>query len=120
MMASKYSEHPELAAKLVLALTGLETQRLLLEMDASMPSIDALYQDPDILAADPYIETLAPVVNSAVPRPSTVTGEQYAEVSAAYYNHVHRILTGEITAAEGVANLEAELIDITGFEARKP
>jgi trehalose/maltose transport system substrate-binding protein len=49
-----------------------------------------------------------------------VTGEQYAEVSAAYHNHVHAILTGQVSAAEGVANLESELVDITGFEAKMP
>jgi hypothetical protein len=49
-----------------------------------------------------------------------VTGEQYAEVSAAYHNHVHAILAGQTSAAEGVARLEAELADITGFRTGPP
>jgi trehalose/maltose transport system substrate-binding protein len=119
LMASKYSRHPDLAARFVALMTGPEIEKQV-ALAGDTPTIEALYHDPDVLAVRPYMADLLPVVQSAVPRPSTVTGEQYAEVSAAYYNHVHRILTGEVTAAEGVANLEAELVDITGFEAKMP
>ncbi len=120
LMASKYSTHPELAAKFVALMTGPEVQKQWALLDGDLPSIEALYHDPELLAVRPYLPDLLPVVQSAVARPSTVTGAQYAEVSAAYYNHVHSILTGQVSAAGGVVNLEAELIDITGFEAQKP
>jgi trehalose/maltose transport system substrate-binding protein len=118
-MVPKSSQHPDLAAKFVALMTSPEVQKQQ-ALAGDLPTIEALYRDPDLLAARPYMADMLPVVQSAVPRPSTVTGEQYAEVSAAYYNHVHTILTGEVTAAEGVANLEAELIDITGFETKLP
>jgi trehalose/maltose transport system substrate-binding protein len=115
-MVSRYSEHPQQAAHLVKLLTDPEAQKIV----GFTPTIDALYRDPELLARQPYLIDMLPVAKSAVARPSTVTGEQYAEVSAAYHNHVHDILTGEVSAAEGVANLEAELVDITGFEAKTP
>jgi trehalose/maltose transport system substrate-binding protein len=120
LMASKYSKQPELAAQLVQLLTGREVQKALTISAASLPSYEALYRDPDVLAAWPYLAGLLPVIESAVARPSTVTGEQYAEVSAAYHNHVHAILAGQTSAAEGVARLEAELADITGFRTGPP
>jgi trehalose/maltose transport system substrate-binding protein len=115
LMVSKYSSRPEAAARLVQLLAGPEGQQQN-ALTGLVPTIEALYRDPDLLAAQPYLANILPVVQNAVPRPSTVTGAQYAEVSAVYHNHVHRILTGEIGAAEGVANLEAELVDLTGFE----
>jgi trehalose/maltose transport system substrate-binding protein len=117
LMVSQYSQHPELAVKFVALMSSPEVKRQQ-ALGGDLVSIEALYHDPDVLAARPYMADMLPVVQSAVPRPSSVTGMQYPEVSAAYYNHVHRILTGEVSAAEGVADLEAELIDITGFEAR--
>jgi trehalose/maltose transport system substrate-binding protein len=117
LMVSKYSAHPELAARFVALMASPEVLKDR-ALDGDLTTMETLYHDPDLLAARPYMADMLPVVQSAVPRPSTVTGAQYAEVSAAYYNHVHRILTGEVSAAEGVADLEAELIDITGFEAR--
>ena len=120
LMASKYSKQPELAVKLVQRLTGREVQKAQAITAASLPSYEALYGDPDVLAAWPYLAGLLPVVKSAVARPSTVTGAQYVEVSAAYHNHVHAILTGDVSAAEGVARLEAELVDITGFRTGPP
>jgi trehalose/maltose transport system substrate-binding protein len=118
-MVSKYSDQPELATRLVQLLAGPKAWNVR-AMDGDLVPAAALYQDPDLLAKRPYIVDLLPVVKSAVARPTTVTGEQYAEVSAAYHNHVHDILTGEVSAAEGVANLEAELVDITGFGAKMP
>jgi trehalose/maltose transport system substrate-binding protein len=120
LMVSKYSSRPDAAARLAQLLAGPEGQKQNTLVAGFLPTIEALYRDPEVLPAQPHLADMLPVVQSAVPRPSTVTGAQYAEVSAAYYNHVHRILTAEVSAAEGVADLEAELIDITGFEARMP
>jgi trehalose/maltose transport system substrate-binding protein len=119
LMVSRYSEHPELAASFLALMRSPEVQKQHALLGDLM-GIEALYHDPDVLATRPYMADMLPVLQNAVPRPSTVTGAQYAEVSAAYYNNVHRILTGEVSAAEGVADLEAELIDITGFEAPRP
>jgi trehalose/maltose transport system substrate-binding protein len=62
------------------------------------------------------MERLYDVFTSAVARPSTVTGELYNEVSAAYFNGVHSVLTGSATAEDALLDIEDELVDITGLE----
>jgi trehalose/maltose transport system substrate-binding protein len=53
-----------------------------------------------------------------VSRPSGISARTYDQVTAAYFNAVHSVLTGEEPAAKSVAELEKELIRITGFAPR--
>lgn len=50
-----------------------------------------------MLAATPFFGTLYDVFTSAVPRPSTPTGLKYNEVSAAFWNATHDVLSGQGT-----------------------
>jgi trehalose/maltose transport system substrate-binding protein len=50
-----------------------------------------------------------------VNRPSVEAGGRYKEVSAAYAAAVHSVLTRQKTAPEAAADLEKQLIEITGF-----
>jgi trehalose/maltose transport system substrate-binding protein len=86
-----------------------------------LPVLSEFYQDPQYLAARPGLERLKGIIaGGATTRPSTVTGKHYAEVSRAYYSSVHSVLTGEVTAEKAMADLEAELVKITGFKPGKP
>jgi trehalose/maltose transport system substrate-binding protein len=55
-----------------------------------------------------------------VVRPSIVTGSAYKQVSKAYIDAVHSVLTGQKKARDAAAELEAQLIEITGFSAGPP
>jgi trehalose/maltose transport system substrate-binding protein len=57
---------------------------------------------------------------SIVARPSIVTGSSYKQVSGAYIDAVHSVLTGKRRAPEAAAELEKQLIVITGFGAGPP
>jgi trehalose/maltose transport system substrate-binding protein len=57
---------------------------------------------------------------SIVARPSIVTGTAYKQVSRAYIDAVHSVLTGRRRAPEAAAELEKQLIEITGFDAGPP
>ena len=48
-------------------------------------------------------------------RPSAVAGEKYEEVGKAYFEAVHSVLTGEKTAQTAAADVERQLVQITGF-----
>ena len=74
----------------------------------------------ELLDAQPFMGALFDVFTNAVARPSTVTGELYNEVSAAYFNAVHSVLTGEASAEDALLDLEDNLVDITGFEVGAP
>jgi trehalose/maltose transport system substrate-binding protein len=53
-------------------------------------------------------------------RPSDVTGKKYQEVTDAYIQAVHSVLTGEKSAPEAAAALENELVRTTGFKKGPP
>jgi trehalose/maltose transport system substrate-binding protein len=55
-----------------------------------------------------------------VARPSIETGSAYKAVSQAYSDTVHSVLTGEKSAPEAAADLEKQLIEITGFRPGAP
>jgi trehalose/maltose transport system substrate-binding protein len=120
LMVSKYSEHPDVAAEFVRFMAGREAQKDRAIRISLLPTIGSLYRDDDLLAAQPFMASLFDVFNSAVARPSTVTGELYNQVSAAYYDGVHSILTGEVAAEDALQDLEDNLVDITGFPTGAP
>ena len=55
-----------------------------------------------------------------VRRPSVEAGVRYKQVSAAYAAAVHSVLTGQKGAAQAAAELERQLIQITGFRTGPP
>lgn len=112
LAVSKYSRHPELAADLVLHLTSREEQKRRAIAGAFNPTIPALYDDPEIAQAVPIIGELREVFETTVARPSTVTGIAYNRVSAAFFDAVHRVLSGRTTAEAALARLEGELTRI--------
>jgi len=57
---------------------------------------------------------------SIVARPSVPAGSTYKEVSKAYFDAVHSVLTGQKQAPKAAAELEKQLIEITGFSAGPP
>ena len=52
-----------------------------------------------------------------VSRPSVAAGSKYKQVSKAYIDAVYAVLTGKTQAPESAAELEKQLIEITGFSA---
>jgi len=67
--------------------------------------------------SDPRV---SPVVANIVARPSAATGSAYKQVSRAYIDAVHAVLTGQKGAREAAAELEKQLIEITRFSAGPP
>jgi trehalose/maltose transport system substrate-binding protein len=121
LAVSKYSQHPEEAVRFVQYMTSSEVQLQRSVAGAFLPTIPALYDHPEALAANPYYQDLKEVfLGGAVARPSNITGEQYNDVSVAYFTAVHTILTHQQEATQALAALEQELIRITGFKAAQP
>ena len=109
LAVSRYSRHPELAADLVMFMTSAEQQKRRAIEGAYNPTRPALYQDADILHAQPFIGQLASSVAQAVARPSRVTKGQYNRVSVAVANNVHAALGGQSTPQEATRKLAGEL-----------
>ena len=113
MMASKYSKSPDAAILFSRFMTDKVVERSSAIERALLPTIASVYDDPDVLKANPYYADLKPVFQGgASPRPSTVSSTSYNDVSTAYFTHVHNILTGAGDAASEVSALEGELKDL--------
>lgn len=110
LAVSRYTENPELAADLVAFLTGeAEQKRRAIEASYN-PTIDALYQDDEVLEAVPFFGTLYDTFTNAVARPSAPTGDAYGRVSNAFFSASHEVLSGTKDGAQAVEDLENELV----------
>ncbi|MFP4198541.1 MAG: ABC transporter substrate-binding protein [Halanaerobium sp.] len=117
---SKYSEHPEEAAKFAMFLAGEEVQKLRAVEGSFNPTIKSLYEDEDVLEANPFFESLYDVFTDAVARPSTPTAPKYNEVSELFFQATHSVLTGDDDAQTAIEYLELDLMDNTEFETGEP
>lgn len=82
------------------------------------PTIPELYNDPGMLATNPYFSTVLQTYRKdKVWRPSKETGKRYPDLSRAYYRTVHEILEGKKAAGGALSDLQTELMQITGLNA---
>jgi trehalose/maltose transport system substrate-binding protein len=110
MSVSKYSDDVDAAAEFAVCMTGYEAQKIRAVEGSMLPTIADLYGDEDVLAAQPFFGQLLPVFSGgAVARPSTVTGEDYNQVSTIYFTEVNKVLTGQQTGQEAVEAIESQL-----------
>lgn len=121
LAVSRYSKNPKLAADLLLYLTSAEAQKYRAIAGSFNPTIPALYKDPDIIKASPFMAELYPTFASAVPRPSTVTTSKYNQVSNQFWNAAHDVLSGNAKSADALAQLDGTLKRLApaGFVAAK-
>jgi trehalose/maltose transport system substrate-binding protein len=90
-------------------LTGREEQKRRAIAGGFKPTIPALYDDPEVLAASPFMKELYQTFLDAAARPSGVTGVRYNQVSAEFWNSVHSVLSGQDEAKTAMAQLERTL-----------
>lgn len=118
---SRHSRHPREAAMLVRFLCGRDEQRRRCLKFAEPPTIPDLYSAPEVLAVNPYFSTALKIYRTALTsRPSTAAGKRYPEISRAWYEAVHAVLTRTTAAAEAAAALQRDLVRITGLKAPVP
>jgi trehalose/maltose transport system substrate-binding protein len=112
LAVSKYSKNQKEAADLVMYLTSKEVQKDRAVRGSYNPTIVSLYKDADVLKANPFFGDLYDTFVGAVPRPATITGVKYNEVSAAFWNTAHDVLSGTAKADEGLKKLETKIESI--------
>lgn len=111
---SRYSDVPEAAVAFAIFMASEEVQRERALALSEMPTIAALYSDPEIVAQQPIIPRWLDVLNASVARPSAPTKVGYNEVSALFWSAVHDTLSGQGTAAGNLEALQADLEDLRG------
>jgi trehalose/maltose transport system substrate-binding protein len=118
---SRFSSHPDEALKLVRYLTSRDVQVKRSRLLSQPPTLPELYNLPEVHESNPRFDLLSQAFRSGmVSRPSNVTGKKYQEVTDAYIQAVHSVLTGEKSASEAAAALQNELVHITGFKTGPP
>ncbi|WP_208103326.1 ABC transporter substrate-binding protein [Rubellimicrobium sp. CFH 75288] len=111
---SRYGRNQEVALDLALYLASEEAQKQRAINEGNLPTIMSLYEDPEVLEANPYFERWQEVFLNAVPRPSAPTQNAYNQVSSLFWSAVHDVLSGNQSAADALEVLEADLEDLKG------
>jgi trehalose/maltose transport system substrate-binding protein len=71
-----------------------------------LPTLRALYSDPDLLRKVPWFKNAPDILINAVARPSTVTGGSYNQLSSSLFENVNKVLSGEESANDAVLQIE--------------
>ena len=107
---SVHSLHPREAAMLVRFLCGRDLQRTRLRKPSEAPTIPALYEEPGVSAHNAQWLRILEIYRQGVAlRPSRTAGKMYPEVSRAYWEAVHAVLTGKKSAKQSGDELQDEL-----------
>jgi trehalose/maltose transport system substrate-binding protein len=121
LAVSRFSAHPREALKLVRYLTRRDVQEKRSRVLSQPPTLPELYKLPELLEPNPRYALLSEAFRTGiVSRPSNVSGKKYQDVTDAYIQAVHSVLTREKSAPEAAAALENELVRITGFKRGPP
>ena len=121
LAVSRFSAHPREALELVRYLCSRDMQVKRSRVLTEPPTRPELYELPEVLEANPQFALLSRAFRTGiVSRPSAVTGKKYQDVTDAYTQSVHTVLTGEQSASEAAAALEKELVRLTGFKKGPP
>lgn len=114
LSVSKYSPNQEAATDLVLYMTSAEVQKQAALRLSHLPTIQSLYDDPEIAEKQSLIPRWKEIFLNAVPRPSAPTKVKYNEVSNKFWTAVHEVLAGTSTAQDSLELLEVDLSDLQG------
>jgi trehalose/maltose transport system substrate-binding protein len=120
LAVSRTSAHPQEAIELVRFLLRRDALFMRASANSETPKEQELYDLPEILDPYPQLAASRPHPGLVVTRPSTVSGAKYEDVSRAYIQALHSVLTGEETPSAAAAALEKELIQITNFRVGSP
>ncbi|MGW5638321.1 ABC transporter substrate-binding protein [Streptomyces sp. NPDC003832] len=110
LAVSRHARHPDSAARLMAYLTSERVQRQVLTRGALPPVRAALYEDPALVRAFPYLPTLRESVLTAAPRPKS---PRYDQVSLVVQAVVRDAMTGRTTPAAAVRRLARELAAVS-------
>ncbi len=103
------SPNPEAAEKLVAFLTSARVQKAVAAAYGLSPPRRALYSDPELLAAQPFLEQLESVMERARPRPVTPL---YVAISQVLQAEFSAIVSGARPAGDALAMAQSQIEEI--------
>ena len=117
---SRTSAHPQEAIAFIRSLVRRDLQSRQEHAHSEPAAQPELFDLP--LELEPYSRPAdaGEKRSGLVARPSIVSGSAYEQVTRAYTQAVHSVLTREKTAPDAAGALEKELVRITGFKTGPP
>ena len=101
-----YSRHPKEAAEFVEYMTSAQAQKSLALAYGLNPSRRALYDDPDLIAAQPHMAQLRVIFDHARPRPVT---PHYVRVSQVLQSEFSAVVAGLKTPEDALASSQDQV-----------
>ncbi|MBZ9822459.1 ABC transporter substrate-binding protein [Mesorhizobium sp. CA4] len=114
LAVSRYSKHPGEAIELVKFIASREMQKYRTLRTSNLPTIPALYDDPDVARQQPIVPRWKEIFLNAQPRPSATARIKYNEASSQFWTAVHDTISGQGAAADNLADLGARLTRLKG------
>jgi trehalose/maltose transport system substrate-binding protein len=115
LAVSRHSAHPREAVKLIQFI--LRAQVELIQTQKDMATSRGQIKNFS-LVPDDNVKLIQK--GGMVYRPSIEAGSKYEQVSAAYVHALHMVLIGQKEAPQAAAELEKQLVQITGFHVGPP
>ena len=120
LAVSRSSTHPREAVALIRFLVAKELESRVDQSHTEPVAEPQFYDLPQILRTYAPSPQLNQQKSRLVSRPSNVAGHAYEDVTEAYIQAVHAVLSGEKSAPMAAAALEKQLVAITGFKTGLP
>ncbi|MDG5472728.1 extracellular solute-binding protein [Jeotgalibacillus sp. ET6] len=107
-MINRYSEHPNEAWEFVKFMSGPEGQKISAEVGGRAPTLEALYDDPEVQDAAALFsnEEFVTTLQNAVPRPVSPI---YPQITDIMQVELSKALTQDITPEEAAANMQEKI-----------
>jgi trehalose/maltose transport system substrate-binding protein len=120
LAVSKHSLHPREDAALIRFLLREQIESIEKGAVPNLSTQVVVYDVAPIVDSNDNPEKSGPLKAIVISRPSSVAAGSYEQVTRAYFGAVHSVLTGQRHAPESAAELEKDLVKITGFRTGPP
>lgn len=120
LAVSRSSAHPREALELVRFLHQKDAQFITDNRRSEPPDGLELYELPATFKAYANTSRRADRGGGLIARPSVPAGPKYEDVTRAYIQAVHSVLTGEKSPSLAAEELEKRLVKLTGFRTGPP
>lgn len=106
VMVSAFSKNQDAAVRFAKYRASYESQVLANQLTRIVPTLKALYEDPEVLEITPHLPEFLPVLEDSRPRPLS---PYYAEISGIMQLEIHGVVSGLSDPASAAANIKNQV-----------
>jgi multiple sugar transport system substrate-binding protein len=103
---SSYAKNKATALDFIKFFSSEKLQRQQLNVNSLAPTIESIYEDPQMVKKFPFLPTLQQSIETAEPRPKFV---EYGDATAAIQEGAYAAITGEMSTEEALQQIQAQL-----------